>query len=205
MAITTYAELQTAVGNWLNRSDLTSRIPEFIDIAESSFNRTIRTPDMLTEDTSFTVNSQYETVPTDFMEARRFMLQTNPDIELDYLTPEELAEKRFHLRTSAKPVYYTVIGGQFEFLPEPADTYTATLLYYARMDGLATTDPNWLLTDHPDIYLYGSLVAAEPYVMNDERLPVWRAQLDRALAELHRAGNRQHTGSTPSIKARAIG
>jgi hypothetical protein len=30
MAITTYAELKTAAANWLSRSDLGSRIPEFV-------------------------------------------------------------------------------------------------------------------------------------------------------------------------------
>lgn len=34
MAITTYVELKTAVANWLQRSDLTARIPEFIELAE---------------------------------------------------------------------------------------------------------------------------------------------------------------------------
>ena len=43
MAISTKSELHTAVTNWLNRSDLTSRIPEFITLAEASFNRNLRT------------------------------------------------------------------------------------------------------------------------------------------------------------------
>ena len=42
MAITTYAELKTAIANWLNREDLTSVIPDFISLAEADFNRKLR-------------------------------------------------------------------------------------------------------------------------------------------------------------------
>ena len=42
MAIGTYAELQTAVANWLDRGDLTDRIQEFIDLAEARINRNLR-------------------------------------------------------------------------------------------------------------------------------------------------------------------
>ena len=42
MAIGTYAELQTAVANWLDRDDLTDRIPEFIALAEAKMNRVLR-------------------------------------------------------------------------------------------------------------------------------------------------------------------
>ena len=38
MAITTYAELQTAVASWLDRDDRTSEIPDFITLAEATFN-----------------------------------------------------------------------------------------------------------------------------------------------------------------------
>lgn len=205
MAITSYAELQTALDNWLNRSDLSSRTPEFISLAEAKFNRRIRNPEMLTRDDTFTVASQYETLPTGFLSAERFVLLTNPDVELNYVTPEELSEKKFVLRNTAKPIYYTVIGDSFEFLPEPADTYTASLLYYKRLDGLATTDPNWLLTNHPDIYLYGALCEAEPYMRNDERLPVWKSLLAEALQELEREGQRKKHSSTPTMRVPAIG
>ena len=50
MAINTYATLQTAVANWLDRSDLTDRIPEFIALAEARMNRTLRLAIMLNVD-----------------------------------------------------------------------------------------------------------------------------------------------------------
>ncbi len=46
MSISTYAELQTAVGNWLNRADLTARIPEFIELFEARVKRDLRVRQM---------------------------------------------------------------------------------------------------------------------------------------------------------------
>lgn len=184
MAITTNAELEAAVANYLDRTDLTARIPEFVALAEARFNRVIRAPDMLTRDDAFTVDGQYEDLPSGFLEAKRFVLLTSPVTPLEYLTPEEMAEKRAYITSASKPVYYTVAGGSFEFLPSPSQAYTASLLYYAKLTANASSD-NWLFTSHPDIYLFGALLEAEPYIHSDERITLWQARLDRALAELH--------------------
>ena len=40
-----WTELKASVAEWLNRSDLTSKIPELIALAERKFNRIIVTPE----------------------------------------------------------------------------------------------------------------------------------------------------------------
>ena len=35
MALTTYAELKTSVGDWLNRTDLAAAISDFVSLAEA--------------------------------------------------------------------------------------------------------------------------------------------------------------------------
>jgi hypothetical protein len=50
---------------------------------------------------------------------------------------------------------------------------------------------NWLLTRHSDIYLWATLLTAEAFLVNDERLGVWKAALDEAIDELVQAGNRK--------------
>ena len=122
MSISTYAELQTAVANFLDRSDLTDRIPEFITLAEARFNRVIRAPDMLTRDDAFAVDGQFETLPSGFIEASRFVLSASPTRPLDYLTPQEMADERAGRTSAGKPAFYSVVGGSLEFLPTPADS-----------------------------------------------------------------------------------
>ena len=210
MAITTYAELQTAAANWLDRTDLTARIPEFIELAEANFNRVIRQPDMVTKNDSFSIASRYTTLPTDTLEIVRIVVDLTPVIVLEYLTPEEISERRIVMTATGKPYYFTVIGGssnQLEVVPSPDSTYTASIVYYTRIPALtdsATT--NWLLDSHPDIYLFGTLVEAEPYLKNDERFPVWSGRLNKALGDLRLQGERElHSGSSLRMRSIALG
>ena len=210
MAITTYAELQTATANWLDRTDLTARIPEFIELAEANFNRVIRQPDMVATDNSFSIAGRYTTLPTDTLEIVRIVLDLTPVIVLEYLTPEEISERRVSMSATGKPYYFTVIGGssnQLEVVPSPDSTYTSSIVYYTRIAALSdAATSNWLLAAHPDIYLFGTLVEAEPYLKNDERMPMWTNRLDKALMALRLQGERElHTGSSLRMRARVLG
>ena len=209
MAISNYAELQTATANWLDRTDLTDRIPEFIDLAESTFNRTIRNHRMITKNDSYSLDSRYVNLPTDTLEVIRIVVDVNPQITLQYLTPEEIAEMRSSTSTG-RPQYYTVIGGstnQIELLRSPDQTYTSSIVYYTKIPALSdSATTNWLLPNNPDIYLFGTLVEAFPYLMNDERMPMWNARLDKALNELKLQGEREmHTGSSLRMRSRPLG
>ena len=210
MAITTYAELQTATANWLDRTDLTARIPEFIELAEANFNRVIRQPDMIAKNDSFSIAARYTTLPTDTLEIVRIVVDLTPVIVLEYLTPEEISQRRIVMSSTGKPYYFTMIGGsssQLEVLPSPDSTYTSSIVYYTRIPALtdsATT--NWLLDSHPDIYLFGTLVEAEPYLKNDERMPMWTSRLDKALNALGLQGQRErHTASGLRMRSRVLG
>ena len=210
MAITTYAELQTATANWLDRTDLTARIPEFIELAEANFNRVIRQPDMVAKDDSFSISSRYTTLPTDTLEIIRIVVDLTPVIVLEYLTPEEISERRRVMTATGRPYYFTTIGGstnQLEVLPSPDSTYTASIIYYTRIAALSdSATSNWLLAAHPDIYLFGTLVEAEPYLKNDERMPMWTTRLDKALNDLGLQGQRErHTASGLRMRSRVLG
>ena len=210
MAITTYAELQTATANWLDRTDLTARIPEFIELSEANFNRVIRQPDMVTKNDSFSLTSRYNTLPSDTLEIVRIVLDLTPVIVLEYLTPEEISERRVSMSATGKPYYFTVIGGstnQLEVVPSPDSTYTSSIVYYTRIAALSdAATSNWLLAAHPDIYLFGTLVEAEPYLKNDERMPMWTSRLDKALTALRLQGERElHTGSSLRMRSRVLG
>jgi len=209
-SIGTYAQLQTEIANWLDRSDLTSQIPAFIELAEASFNRIIRAPDMITKNDSFSISGQYNTLPSDTLEIVRIVVDVQPVIVLEYLTPQDLSELRGELTGTGKPYYFTLVGGssnQLEVLRSPDQTYTSSIVYYTRIPALtdsATT--NWLLTANPDIYLFGALVEAEPYLKNDERMPMWTNRLDKALTTLRLQGDRElHSGSSLRMRAQVLG
>jgi len=210
VAITTYAQLQTATANWLDRTDLSARIPEFIELAEANFNRVIRQPDMIAKDDSFSIAGRYTTLPANTLEIIRIVVDLTPVIVLEYLTPEEISQRRIVMSSTGKPYYFTMIGGssnQLEVLPSPDSTYTSSIVYYTRIAALSdSATSNWLLAAHPDIYLFGTLVEAEPYLKNDERMPMWTTRLDKALNALGLQGQRErHTASGLRMRSRVLG
>lgn len=209
MAISTKAELHTAVANWLNRSDLTSRIPEFISLAEAAFNRNLRTRDMLSRSTTST-NAQYVALPSDFLEMLNVELtSTDPPKRLLYATSDRSDD--FRQQKSNKvgvPVYYTIEGSAIQLNPTPDISYTIQMSYYKDIPALsavADSGDNWLLVTHPDIYLYGTLVQASPYLMDPQSAQMWDGLLARAMQELRISDdNSRYAGGTLTMKPKYI-
>jgi len=207
MALDTYADLKTSVADWINRTDLTSVVPDFISLAEAQIERTLRTRQMIVRATaSFT--TEYSATPDDFLEAKSLKLNTNPIQTLQFETIDSLDSlKMSPYSASGKPRFFGIVGGQIRIVPEPDSTYTAELIYYAKLDKLsATVTTNWLLTSSPDVYLYGSLLQAAPYLQNDERISVWSSLYQSGLESLQVADDRGSTsGGSLLTRARTFG
>ena len=191
MALTTYAELKTSIGDWLNRSDLTSVIPDFISLAEAQVERTLRTRQMIVR-ANASFDAQYGAVPSDFLETKSLKLtSTNPQTPLEFLSIDALDQKAAEYTASGKPRFFGVVGGQLRIVPTPDSTYTTELTYYAKLSKLSTSNTsNWLLSSSPDIYLYGSLLQAAPYLQDDARIQTWATLYERALNDLQTADDR---------------
>ena len=166
MALSTYAELKTSIANWLNRSDLTSEISDdFIKLVEAEYNSKFRIREMLTSDTTFTIDSELETLPTGFLQVRDFFIVSgSAKYSLTYMAPTQMDQTRGG-STSGRPNSYTILGSNFRFAPTPDATYTSTINYYKAIDSLSDSTPtNYILTNHPGIYLYGSLYHAANFL-----------------------------------------
>lgn len=199
MAISTYAELQTACTNWLARADLSSRIPEFITLAEDTINKRLRIRAMEQRATA-TVSTEYVVLPTGFLEMRNFQLNTNPKQTLRLVTPEYI-DTFWAGSTTGQPKLYSFIGGEIQLAPAPDGSYTAEMDYYKKWD-IATDLTNWLLTNAPSAYLYGSLLQAEPFLKNDKRIGVWERRFETSLNDIEKAdkGDRW-SGNSLAIRA----
>lgn len=195
MNFANYTALKSAIADELNRTDLDTAIPGFISLMESQTERQLRTREMLSQ-VNFTVDSEFENIPADFLETRRFELQSNPVQLLEYQTPDQSSTYKQYYPFGAKPMRFTVIGEQFQFLPAPNASFTAVLLYYKQIPRLSDVTPtNWLLTKHPDIYFYGSLLNTAPYLKEDARLAVWAQLYQAAVDSLNVADERAQTAS----------
>ena len=197
MAISTYTELQSAISDWLVRDDLASVVPTFISLAEARINRELRHFNMVKRSTA-AADTRYSTPPGDWLETVRFHITDNPPSDLELISQNDMAQIRQQNGDSkGRPRFYAVTAGEFEFLPTPDTSYQSELVYYADVPALSDSNPsNWLLSKHPDIYLYGALVHTAPYLDEDQRAQTWAAlyqsAIDTANAESEKA---RHSGS----------
>lgn len=196
MAITNYTELKSAVADWLNRDDLTTVIPSFIALAEAKLNRDVRHFKMEKRAES-TLDSRFHQLPSDWLEIVRINLNGTTARVLNYITPETMTKKREENgNATGTPHYYTFVSGELEFFPTPDGDYSMDMVYRAKLDGLSDTQAtNWLITESPDVYLYGALVQSAPYLKDDERLQVWAALSTESVQALNRASKQAVSGS----------
>jgi hypothetical protein len=181
---TTYSGLKTAVAGWLNRRDLTDQVPGFITLAHAVLNRRLRVIDMQ-EIAEATTDDGRVAVPSDFLAPHSLEIDGMTE-ELEFVTEEVMKEKRRKRITASQSKWYTIWGRYFELYPEPTEDVDFTLKYYARIPTLsASITSNWLLQKHPDLYLYGALCEAAPYLKNDERLTTWQSVLESRIGQLN--------------------
>ena len=196
MAITSYSTLISAVKTYLNRSDISdAQIKEFISLAEASFNRVLRTRNQITRSTS-DISTQFVSQPTDLLELYNIQLNSDPIVRLEQVSLSKMDELKSASSTTGKPRYFAITGADFEFYPAPDTTYEIEVIYYKSIAPLSDSNTdNFLLTNQVDIYLFGTLVQAEPWLMNDERIGVWGALLGKGIEELRISDQRAQTES----------
>jgi hypothetical protein len=183
MALATYSDLVSTVESYLARSDLTSIIPTFVQLAQQRMTRDLRTREMLKVATTTATDGTVE-IPTDFLEMREIHFQGNPPITLFYESPDKFFRDMMST-TSGIPEYYTIIGYEFQFAPTPDSSKTLQLLYYAQPTFISiTVSSNLYLANYSDALLYATLAEAEPYLMNDNRIQVWATMYDRAIQNI---------------------
>jgi hypothetical protein len=181
VALDTYANLQSEVASYLGRSDLTDKIKTFIALAEKRFNRELRLRIMEVLDNSLVTvaGTQYVALPPSFLEMRQVTINGSPPTPLAYITPDRFA---IQAGESGRPSFYSIVGDKLYFAPVPDGVHSISLTYYSAITPLSDAAPtNSLLTNHPDIYLYGALVESGPYTRTTAPLAAWVEYLTKAI------------------------
>jgi len=198
VALGTYSDLKASVADFLNRSDLTSVIPDFVTMAEADFNRTLRVREMSVR-TQAPIDSQYVKLPDDFLGMRNIDLMTDPVTPMTYKNLQNLDIHRSNDMTG-KPIYYSIVQNNIEFAPAPDGDYTIEIVYYQKVPALADNSTSWLLDAHPDAYLYGTLQHSAPYLQHDERVGIWAGKYQQIIEQITTSDEKaKFSGSTPSI------
>lgn len=206
MAISTFAELQTAIDNWLARTDLAGRSAEFIALAEARMNRELETRSQEKRVTATTTaDDAYITLPADARRVRYVRLNTSPITVLKFYTPGA-ADSEYASTGTGKPIFYATAGNEIYLRPTPDATYTIEIDYIAAITALDDTNTsNTILQRHPDAYLHGSLAAAYGYLLDDQRQAQHDALFSRAIAEIKADEERVRYGGAPLVVQSAYG
>lgn len=196
MAISTYSELQTAIAGWLKRTDLTEMIPSFIALAEARINRLLVTRFMEAEDELLTVaGSQYVDCPADMVNPVGLWFKAYlPRLRLTQTLPEELPSKT---NVSGYPEYWAIDAGKIKF-DKLSQNVWAFDFRYTQSLALSTGQPtNAVLTHNPDVYLWGSMVEACQYTLENDLLAVYEQRFMSAIKAA--ANNENDTRATAPL------
>lgn len=195
MAFASYDDLQATIARYLKRTNLTDSIQDFIALAESRLNRSLRVRQMRA---TYTVVPAQNLVslPSDYQEAIRLAYGSN---RLTFVSERAASDSMQNCATNL----YTIAGENFWLLTNVDGKTKLEVAYYQQIPALSDNNSsNWLLEDAPDIYLYASLLEAEPFLKNDSRIPVWRDALTAAINDLQiNDESGQYSGASLAVRA----
>ena len=194
--------LTTLVTAYLEQDDIVSRIPDFIMLAELRIGREVRVRQLQKSITPVAIPAGGKlALPSDFIEISSHMIQaTTP------WRPEYVPEAQFVALASNSvqgiPKAYTLVGEEIWFSSPPdSATYMYEMNYYAYPETIIGGGANWIATNVMDIYLYATLLEAEPYIINDARMATWKGLYDSAkisMMQMSRRGVNRPGGTARS-------
>lgn len=193
---TTYATLQTEIVAMMHRSDVDA--VRAIAMTEAKINRTLEDPSMEVRVTADA--AEYMAVPSDYLMLRRIQVNVSPPRFLDLYSPAYAASIS---TPSGIPKFYAIEDNELRLIPAPDSSYSIEITYFMYVPALsATNTTNWLLTKHPDIYLYGGLFEASVELRDIDGAQGYKSLWTDAMSELVRLGKRQRWAGNPMAMRR---
>lgn len=201
MALANYSDLIASLPNWTKRADLASLYPDFVTLAEARIGRDVRVQaQIVTATLTTTSGTRGVTLPTDFLEAQSVTVSSvSPVATLAAVVPEYLNRRYPDDYQAGQPVLYSISGTSLLLGPTPDAAYDIALTYYARFDGLEANSTNWLMTNHPGIYLSAVMAEASIYTMEDAGM--WNAKYQGEVSALHQSDDEsKRSGSAMRVR-----
>jgi hypothetical protein len=197
----TYAGLQASIAAWINRTDLTAVIPDFITLAEAKIGRDLRLRKQIVSSTLLTVAStRGVNLPSDWLQFENVSIDGNPERQLNYCTVEQLDYQYPNGDPAGKPSLFTIEGDQILFGPMPDTVYTVNIFYYQKFTALSA-GANWLFTNHPNIYLNLAMSYACHFIKDAKRTAEYLDLYERDKDALQlQDDTAQHSGSSLRVR-----
>lgn len=193
---TTWAELKTSLTTRMIRDDLADVVAEHISTAECWMQREIFGPEREVS-TTLTVTDGVATLPDDFGGVKLVYVDGTSDTVLEHVTPSELREL-YPTANTGTPLHFAIEGETMLFGPVPSSGLVIKLQYVEGIPALGDSQAtNWLLTDHPDLYVYASLAELCEYTRDFIEADRHRAKAAIIADSVQRSFRRRKTNSGP--------
>ena len=193
-----YTTIGSYFANAINRDDLGSRYPEFLDLAEQRIAKEIFPRGFETRGTgTFVAGTPTVVNPSSYREIKSFDFVANGTrINLEERTYEYCIDYAPATAATGTPKYYAPYGsGQFYVAPTPGTNWTYQIVYNQRLtplEGTGTAGTNWLTQNHPDLLIAALMLEAEMYLKNDQRIGVWQQKYAGAAQALMEQWRREN-------------
>jgi hypothetical protein len=201
MALDNYANLKAAIIRLDGSNDISDIVDDAIDLAEAEMYGNAAAPirhrSMEVRSSQNTDGTRFLALPTDFLEFRgvRIVL-SNKNVDIRYVTPESLEVDQ----SAGRPQQFTVTS-QMEFDRVPDSTYSVETAHYAKLTALDDTNTtNDILTDCPNVYLFGSLWAVNLYNAEEEKASFYYSQFINAIKGCNKRFNKGRYGPAPTMR-----
>lgn len=203
MALANYDNLFESIVKWSHRNDVDLLIPDFIAMAENEMfgndQEVLKTRAMEVTTTQAAIaDTRLNPLPSDFLYNRRVRLDigSGDNGELTYRAPEQMIIQG----ASGRPRFFTITD-QLEFDRVPDSTYTIEFTYYARPAALTVSNQtNVIITNHPEIYLYGALHQLFLYAVDEAEASKWAAKFFQAIKGANKKDKKGRFGPAPSMR-----
>jgi hypothetical protein len=180
-------------------------------MAESKMNRYLRTKDMVVTDHDVTIDKEYvqisSLVGTGFAGVKSFSLNKSVvdhftsvvDYPLEFMADGEMSS--LYSGATGKPKFYNVSGSYVRFAPAPDATYTGTLTSYVLVPALSGSNAsNWVLTSHPDAYMYGAMGEICGYLRDPVGAKTWETAMYSILDEIQGISAKDQAGGSMAVR-----
>lgn len=189
-AITGYASLKTAITDWLANGTLTTFTDNFIQNWEERFYRQpMNFGRWMETSLSSAIASSVLAVPAAYLGLKSAYVSGQNSPPLNRVSLQNMLGRYPRAGTPRVPLFIARDGANFIFGPVPDSTYTIKGTYWAKpvliRNFASDAAAHWIILNAPDLALYGSLIAAEPFLRNDARTALWRDLYAEALKDYH--------------------
>lgn len=230
--IDSFDSLKDAVAETLMRTDIDEAIPTWIRLAEQAMDRDLRTleqnqtirtraetsriqlpPDWLEavrlqtgQGERLILASLDELANTKDESQFSRSIASDPGYAPEYSKDPIGPETGWHNgRTGAGDRLYAIEGEWLQISPDPDLTgaFDLEMTYKAQLPKLSDDrSTNWVLKKHPDAYLYGTLIHSAPYLVEDNRINVWKSLYQQVIETINVRSERARWSGGPINRRR---